>query len=374
MKSLMIPAWFGVDPDDYTGVYVIEHAKAVQTAGWKSDLLYLNRSGSNKSRCITKDGIGLFLAHKWFPPKYGILTRVWQMQYKKIFRAYCDHEGRPDIIHAHSYIGGLAALAISKEFRIPYVLTEHSSNFLTGLSSRHASFVRNTYRQCNKLIAVSSFLAEKMSAYSKDQRIKVIPNPVDRALFPYRKSVYDPVHPKFITVSSLIKSKHVDRLIRAFIEVRKYHPDARLIIIGEGKEEAGLRKLADQSGVRDALVFKGALSLNEVSAELRTSDIYVSSSAYETFGVSIVEALMTGLPVVCTPSGGPQSFVHDGNALITAGFEVEDLVTGMLHILDNYRSYNSEEIRKSAIARYSLEIVGQQIAEAYERVLDQYQA
>jgi glycosyltransferase involved in cell wall biosynthesis len=102
--------------------------------------------------------------------------------------------------------------------------------------------------------------------------------------------------PVLLTCSRLTEQKSVDTIISALPQV----PNAHLVIAGEGPEGEALKRLADRCGVSDRTHFLGFVPNQSVSELYDASDLYVSSSLWETFGLSTVEAATRGLPIVAS--------------------------------------------------------------------------
>ena len=91
--------------------------------------------------------------------------------------------GKPDLLHAHGYIGGFAAHYLSVLHDIPFILTEHGSNFISDkIHGWHRNKIKKTYKEALALIAVGENLKEAMTKFT-DNRILVIPNLVNEVVF-----------------------------------------------------------------------------------------------------------------------------------------------------------------------------------------------
>ncbi|MNQ69616.1 GDP-mannose-dependent alpha-(1-2)-phosphatidylinositol mannosyltransferase [compost metagenome] len=93
------------------------------------------------------------------------------------------------------------------------------------------------------------------------------------------------------------------------------------------------------------------------------------ASRYETFGVVIIEALALGKPVVATRCGGPESIVGDGDGLLVPVDDIESLSSAMWKLYRNPSDYNSEQIKRSCIERFSEETIAKSLKSIYEKVL-----
>jgi len=108
---------------------------------------------------------------------------------------------------------------------------------------------------------------------------------------------------KIITVGRLIKEKNVNKIIEAMPKVLEKNPKAKLIIVGEGPEKKNLEALAKRLNIEKHVVFTGCINNHyEVIKEIKSSQVYVSQSEREGFGITIIEALACGTSVVISPN------------------------------------------------------------------------
>jgi Glycosyltransferase Family 4 len=136
----------------------------------------------------TQETLTLLKAHEishiiektpYIPKASQLLIRLWCMQYFRAYRTYCQHFGTPDLIHAHSYIAGFAGAYISDQSGIPFVLTEHSTNFLNHqIRGVHRAPVKQVLEKATRLIVVGAALSAAISEWT-DRPIVQLSNPID---------------------------------------------------------------------------------------------------------------------------------------------------------------------------------------------------
>lgn len=112
-------------------------------------------------------------------------------------------------------------------------------------------------------------------------------------------------------VGRFAAEKRIDRLIAAHARIRKAHPDAVLVLVGEGPEQENLRALATRLGVADIILFAGRHEGVELAAWYRVGDLFVLASASEPFGAVVNEALLAGMPVICSDKAGARELIRD---------------------------------------------------------------
>ena len=124
-----------------------------------------------------------------------------------------------------------------------------------------------------------------------------------------------------VTVNHLHPRKRIDLFLKAFARASTKVENATALVVGGGPERESLESLAVGLGLvaGESVVFTGAVSESDLPSYYALGDVYVHTAREESFGLSVIEALRLGLPVVSVDEGGPQSTVQDGKS----GFLVE---------------------------------------------------
>ncbi|PCH92411.1 MAG: hypothetical protein COB85_08195 [Bacteroidetes bacterium] len=143
----------------------------------------------------------------------------------------------------------------------------------------------------------------------------------------------------------------------------------KLNIVGDGSEKTNLISLAKKLNVSGQIKFLGMKSRLDVRSEIEKCHSLVSSSKLETFGINIIEALACGKPVVATDSGGPNDIIREQDGIIVRDHSADQLANGMRTMIDNYHNYNSSEISKACIDRYSDQVISRKLNKLYEDIL-----
>lgn len=154
-----------------------------------------------------------------------------------------------------------------------------------------------------------------------------------------------------VAVGRLHPVKGFDRLLEIWKESVKDHPDWKLVIIGDGDEKQKLLDLADRLGIRDSVVFTGALNHDEVMERMQKSSVYAMTSHSEGFPFVLIEAMACGLPPVAFDVRvGPRAIIQDGlsGRLIEDG-ETASYVKALNEWMD--RDDLRTELSKNAVLR-----------------------
>jgi glycosyltransferase involved in cell wall biosynthesis len=237
-----------------------------------------------------------------------------------------DGPFRPEVAHAHFWMSGLAALTARGRYPVPVVLTYHALGSVKRRHQRGADtsppqrigYERVLGRQSDAVIAqCSDELAEMIAIGVPREQISLIPSGVDSAHFtPHGPAVSRGPGKRILCVGRLVERKGYADVIRALRGV----PEAECVIVGgppaaelDADPLAGrLRALASSVGVADRVRLVGGVSREELPAWYRSADVLACAPWYEPFGLTPLEAMSCGVPVVAYSLGGFTDTVVDG--------------------------------------------------------------
>lgn len=391
MHILIVPSARYIPADSSTeGVFQQHQAQALKRAGYRvgvislelRSLRLLRRGLSSWPRGIRVEddqGIPVFRYHGWHWIPYLLQGQLWLLAWagRALFRKYVTHHGVPDLVHAHNArFAGWLASQIKQEWRIPYILTEHSSEYARGLVRNvELSYIQTAFKGADKRLVVSPGLGHTLERTVGEAVCpwEWVPNmldgrfeqsiPLEKAEDNQRTKFY------FLNVGSLTENKGHADLLRAFANEFEGKGDVQLRIGGAGPLRQRLELLAKDLGVDRQVSFLGQLSRAQVLAEMQNCDAYVQSSHYETFGVAIIESLACGKPVVATACGGPEYIVHQGNGLLVPARDATALGEAMATVRENVACYDTTLIWQDCVARFGAHTVVNQLANAYCQIL-----
>lgn len=234
------------------------------------------------------------------------------------FRAAMEAEP-PDVTLAFfGWPGGGVARRLRVARGIPYVVALRGSDVpgfrlpvwhpVSVLARPH---FRAIWREAGAVVANSESL-RALARRTWDGPVEVIPNGVDaRTYAPGAPGVERPF--TVLTVSQLVPRKRIDLLLEAWARFRRAMPgDARLRVIGRGREEAALRARASRLGIDETVEWRGAVDRGDMPAEYRAADVFVLLSRQEGMSNALLEAMASGLPCISTPVGDADAWFADG--------------------------------------------------------------
>ncbi|MEE1393888.1 MAG: glycosyltransferase [Negativibacillus sp.] len=380
----------GIPTEQYptNGVFEFDQACALQEAGCQVVFLALDLRSARRVRrwgfqSFTRNGVAvrvLSVPLGNLPKKIFYPIGSWALQ--KLYARAVKEFGKPDVLHAHFTDYGYLAAKLKETEQVPLVLTEHSSLVNQDkLPSDIEQAAKLAFARADKLIAVSPALAEKMREHSH-RSVLWIPDMVDTELFSYTdeheqmRSLWEETELEggefsFLSCGNLRKVKRMDVLIQAFARAFRDCPKVHLTICGQGEEEGNLRKLIYDLKMENRIELAGIRPREEIAQRLQQADCFVLASVSETFGVSYLEALSCGVPVIATRCGGPECFVNDHNGLMVEPDDVEGLASAMLTMYCNGGSYNRAAIAQEVRNHYSSQAVAARLMEQYEQLTHQ---
>jgi glycogen(starch) synthase len=275
--------------------------------------------------------------------------------------------GRPidaTVVHAHVGLpGGWTALENAPPDARVFV-TEHATFLDRVLAQPQArAMYDEVLHRCDGFLAVGAAVSSPLiEAFPHHRdRITIVANPVSFALerpFPVTRLN------RWLYVGTLIPRKGVMLLLEAFAACRADEPGLTLTIVGEGELLPQLIAKAAALDVADAVTFAGAVAPTEALRLMREHDLLVHASRFETFGMTVVEAIAAGLPVLVTRCGGPEETLAGVDQYAAELVDVEDTPASMIagfrrlrgrfpHALDMARA------RDELARRYGYEAVAQ---------------
>lgn len=308
--------------------------------------------------------------------------------YKKVYKFNAD------VIHYHTeFMMGMTAIMLAKAMGLPLVGSFHTyfmrpeflevygvrkgKQLLFGLLKKEVVFF---HHRADLLLVPSQVAKQDLIAWGYEGRIVVLPYPVEvevtRTTAIQKKELRQRLGITatrvLLYVGRLSKEKSLGVLLEAFNKVRMRDDDCQLVIIGDGPARLELEALIKELNLENLVRMTGML---EHATLLRdgyhtVADCFVTPSGSETLGVSVLEAMAYGLPVVAVAMGGVQELV-DGNGFLATFDDVDDLAMCLEKML---RSSESEiktmSLRSLALVKdYSPRIVAGSLVELYASVL-----
>jgi len=365
--------------DPVRGTFVVEQMRATaDQVDWSAIVPVAWPLRHPGARVPHKGEIAGFPA-QW--PRYPVLPR--RMLFTTVggsmargARSAFEHvvdERAPQFVHAHElYPSGAAAAALAGKAGLPLVVTIHGSDLYSNLvRPEWTEALYKVVSAADAIVCVSPRLADDaMSLIGADVgRVHVIPDVFDDERFSFFTRTPHEGPTRLLSVGRLVEVKGYDVLIHALGELVRSGADVTLRLVGSGRLESDLRVIAVAEGVAERVEFAGALSPTALSREMAAADLYVQPSRREGFGVALVEALATGLPVVATDSGGPADIVAPSSGVLVEPDDVAALVTGLRFVLDRLGAFDGSVIAADARSRFGRLAIAPRLVAVYRAAI-----
>lgn len=247
----------------------------------------------------------------------------------------CLKNRKYDLIHSMFAVPSApSAMVLSKLFRVPHLLSILGGDIYdpSKILSPHKtpilrSVVQLIVSHSDKVVALSNDIRTRALQYYKTRRpIDIIhlgiPRPIIKDV---QRSDYGFSDNEIIivTVGRLVPRKGVGDLLE--IVKRLNQKNVKLLVIGEGPIKNSLINQSQRLGIQENVDFLGFISDDEKFKLLSISDIYVTTSMHEGFGIVFLEAMSTGLPIISYDKGGQKDFLKDGQTGYLVNYKDEDL-------------------------------------------------
>jgi glycosyltransferase involved in cell wall biosynthesis len=261
---------------------------------------------------------------------------------------------------------------------IPVLYTVHAH---TDRGLQRSDFlIRWVAQACDRVVAVSHHTAAGVETFTGGLvQPQVILNGIDlkrlelgRGFRPQSKRKALGINEDelvLITVAALNKHKDHRTLFHAFAEVLPSFGDARLLVVGDGRDRAELQELVSRLGIRNRVMFLGCRS--DVPELLAAADIFVLSTHTEGFPISVIEACCIGIPVVATEVGGLADLRRvDLGVLLIERENVGSLRDALLSLLDpQRRQVMRRQLHQQAPLLFDIGRTAGEYREVYEALM-----
>lgn len=316
---------------------------------------------SSGTRLITKPAKSLF----------NLKRLRWLIRFLK--------EERIDIVQTHLLYANILGSAAASIARVPVICTLHSVytekagrwRLLKKLESLCLRYL------ATRILAVGEKVAVSHHEYYDDRRVDVIPNgipvteeiPTQTRNHLRREITRDDSHPIIITVGRMERPKGYEDMIQAFKLLRERGLKSVLLMVGSGTLYDSIRSQVQALDLEQSVILAG--ERHDIPRLLASSDIFASSSHREGLPLSVLEAMMAGLPVVATAVGDLPNVVTEETGVVVPPHAPERLAAALEELLQNpsRRRAMGKAARYRALHEYSVDVWMQRHIELYNDVI-----
>lgn len=321
-------------------------------------------------------------------------------EFARAMEAYCSRHGlRYDMLHANFWTSGIAAMRLKERLGLPFVITFHALGHVRRLYQRAADqFPDERPRiEAEIIAAADAVIAEcpqdqldLIQHYQADPaKITIIPCGFDTdEMWPVPKIEARQVlglaqrEPIVLQLGRMVPRKGIDTVIHALARLQRRHGiAARLVVVGGESVEPDprltpeigrLQRIARQHGVAERVIFTGRRDRHLLRYYYSAADIFVTTPWYEPFGITPVEAMACGTPVVGAQVGGIQSTVRHGRTgFLVPPRDAKAVAARLAYLIErpHVRDAFGLAARQRAVAHYTWTQVAEQTEALYDRIL-----
>lgn len=276
----------------------------------------------------------------------------------------------PDIIHSLAAQTAVAAYKVSKKLSKP---------LLTTVNRMGNDYVEDLQKIPDiKLIALSAAIQEKLINRDgfKRESVSILPNGLNLKYFPIMEKS-DIIESKRLpvvgTYGMLLETKGQRDFVKAGALVIEKGVDAEFLIMGHGPDKPALRSLADELHITKLLTFSASTITD--SRNLGNLDIFVEPTKQEGFGMSVLQAMATGVPVIACGVGGIFSLIEDGvDGLLVPAGDNEAMAEAICTLLQKplFREELAHNAREKVEKEFNSKVVAQKLLEYYTQVMNEF--
>ena len=321
-------------------IYVASIARHVHALGYELDVF--TRRDNPALPEIVEVCKGLRIVHVRAGPEHALSKELLlpvMPEFTARMAQFCNREGGYDVVHANFFMSGMVALRLKQLFGMPFVVTFHALGRVRRLHQREADqfpderidIEDRTVEHADAIIAeCPQDCLDLITLYGAERdKIRIIPCGFDaREFWPIRQAFarrllgFDSGDPIVLHVGRMVPRKGVDNVIRALGRLARMSAlRPRLVIVGGNTdgadfaatpELARLHEIARAEGVGEQTIFTGRRSREVLKLYYSAADVFVTTPWYEPFGITPLEAMACGTPVVGSEVGGIKHSVVDG--------------------------------------------------------------
>lgn len=390
-KVVVIPSWYSDEPDNNTGSFFREQT-TLMSQGYEMKVLHFEKNWISWRRAVYEkltgghsklvplqhtppEGYVLrynFVKHFTQAANHALLLREFEIG----FDSYIDLNGKPDLIHAQcTFLAGIIAQHLSEKFDIPYIITEHYGPFqLSEFDSFYHEMIKKALENADKVLAVSEHQRKSILGNKINCDPIVVGNLVDDELFILKKEtrkcditrlLYVTFYPSYIKNTGLFFDTLEELKTRGFAF-------EATIIGGKSGSEFGPDYYSTEISKRNLSAHCHLIpeaSRSEMVIAMQNTDIYISTSIAESFGITACEALLCGTPYVSTKNGGISDFHSPEFGELVEISNAVGTVSAIQAVRSRLTHFPKKEMRASISEKYGKEAFFQRIDTIYHSVL-----
>jgi glycosyltransferase involved in cell wall biosynthesis len=385
-RILYLSSWYPVKEDVTLGIFIKRHAIASSVYN-EINIAYAHSDSTIDSIEVDGDTNEIresILRYPVVKNKIPLikelikLTNYINYSFKAVFSLGLDVR-KYDLIQVNIvYPAGMMALLLKLFYKIPYIVLEHWTGYLPS-DGRYRGVLRKllakwVIKNASAVVTVSHDLKNEMLKRGLKNRYFIVPNTVDQKIF-YAALNSPKISPdqtiNILHISGLDDSqKNISGIIRVVERLKDSKCKFVLNIVGEGPERKKHELFCREKALLNSFVkFYGYKNEIEIAEMMRNSHFLLLFSNYENLPCVMLEAMMCGLPVISSNTGGVAEHLSKEKGIIVEVKNENQLYDAIQTMINNYFLYDKNEIYRYALEHFSNIVVGKQFSDIYKRIL-----
>lgn len=394
MNILILTPFFPSKYDSTWGNFVYGQCRALRELGHHIVVILLrpwvpagfssHKSSRDLKSCIPVqyewDGIPVYASRSLSPPGFLLWRYKGWLRYVFSYLLFkrLNDQYKFDLVHGHSLVCGDVANRAGQLLKIPSVITIHGVEHAAEVTSSRRSALRRIYNDAKRLIIVGRPLQHWVEKYCyQKEKISVVPNGVTPEWAclnpPVSLSSKDNSQLTILSVSRLDTGKGIKENLLALSSL--YEEGVRCIrywVVGDGHKCLSLKTLCSSLELDDIVKFWGAIDHSEVNRYYAACDIFSLPSWQESFGLTYLEAMLHGKPVIgCKGQGAAETVLNGETGILVAAEDVQGLREALAMLLkdEDLRQRMGQRGREHVLDNFTWRYSAEQLLRVYEQLI-----
>jgi teichuronic acid biosynthesis glycosyltransferase TuaC len=376
IQVLTLTPFYPSEQDDAPGCFVAEPLEALARDGVVNIVFAVQPVYRGKLRSRESGVRAEWFRYLSLPGGFGLPTAGAFLFARIVGRVRDLQRACPvGLIHAHATLPcGHAAMLLSKELGVPYVVSVHGLDAFSTqqVGGRAGEWCRRisqcVYRSSRRVICISEHVREQvLKGTGPSCRTSVVYNGVDPELFSPGGEISSDT-PIVLCVGNLLPIKGHELLVRAVAAIARDFPALTLEVIGQGPELSRLQALTQRLQISERVRFLGRQSRQKVAAAMRRCTVFALPSRYEGLGCVYLEAMSVGKPVIgCRGQGIAEIIQHGSNGFLVGPDNERELTLALAMLLrdESHRRNLGAAARDTILERLTLAQQADSLARIY---------
>jgi len=294
--------------------------------------------------------------------------------------------GQFDVIHAHDWLSFKAGLAVKEETGKPLIVHVHATEYDrtggNGINPLVYEIERQGVHGADFVVSVSDFTKQYLVNHYDVDPSKVVPvhNGIEASDYSPEKMMTDRIvrlkehgHNIVLFVGRLTLQKGPDYFVEAAAKIIQHSPKTRFVVAGSGDMEASMVRSVARLGLSDAFIFAGFVRGPALSELYKKADLYIMPSVSEPFGITPLESLINGTPVIISKQSGVSEILK--NALTVDFWDVDEIANKAVSVL-NHDSFHTtlQKNGQQEVYQHTWTVAAEKLRAIYDMIWKQRNA